>query len=217
VTSVTVPSRISSSSSRNPAVLTPSVRVSSALALTRSGGGISAQRSVANAQSSYVCLPSCLLFAKSQPLAGSLHVGSSARPWASSSSLELAGALAGPSIEYTSPRIFSSAKSNTSCRARMAPSSCRTPRGNGTSTQASLVWTGEPRAMHVCSARTQPLAGNRRATLRNPEAPNCTGTQPLAGNRRATPLLRSPRLVRTVRCRAGYVEETKIRIRNQSL
>ena len=129
------------------------------MALTRSGGGIYAQRSVASAQSSYVCLPSCLLFAKSQPLAGSLHVGSSARPWASSSSLELAGALAGPSIEYTSPRIFSSAKSNTSCRARMAPSSCRTPRGNGTSTQASLVWTGEPRAMHVCSARTQPLAG----------------------------------------------------------
>ena len=46
-----------------------------------------------------------------------------------------------------------------SCRARMAPSSCGTPRGNGASTQASLVWTGEPRAMHVCSARTQPLAG----------------------------------------------------------
>ena len=69
-----------------------------------------------------------------------------------------------------SPRAFSSAKSNTSCRARRATSSCRTPRGNGTSTQASLVWTGEPRAMHVCSARTQPLAGNRRAGLRNPEA-----------------------------------------------
>ena len=53
----------------------------------------------------------------------------------------------------------SPAKSSTPCRARRAPSSCRTPSGNSTSTQASLVWTGEPRAMHVCSARTQPLAG----------------------------------------------------------
>ena len=42
---------------------------------------------------------------------------------------------------------------------RVAPSSCRTRRGNGTSTQANFVWTGGPRAMHVCSARTQPLAG----------------------------------------------------------
>ena len=74
-----------------------------------------------------------------------------------------------------------------SCRARRRPSACRTPRGIRTSRQASLVWTGEPRAMHVCSARTQPLAGNRLATQRNPEAPNCTGTQPSARNPRATP------------------------------
>ena len=44
--------------------------------------------------------------------------------------------------------------------------------------------------MHACSARTQPLAGNRRATLQAPEAPNSVTTQPLAGNRRVTPLAR---------------------------
>ena len=44
--------------------------------------------------------------------------------------------------------------------------------------------------MHACVARTKPLVGNRRATLRNPEAPNCAGTQPLAGNPRVTTLLR---------------------------
>ena len=48
--------------------------------------------------------------------------------------------------------------------------------------QVSLTQTRAPRAMHVCSARTQPLAGNRHATLRNPEAPSCAGTQLLAGN-----------------------------------
>ena len=42
---------------------------------------------------------------------------------------------------------------------------------------------GEDRGMHACSARTQPLAGNRRATLRNPGAQSCAGTQPLAGTR----------------------------------
>ena len=44
--------------------------------------------------------------------------------------------------------------------------------------------------MHACAARTKVLVGNRRATLRNPEAPNCAGTQPLAGNPRVTTLLR---------------------------
>ena len=48
--------------------------------------------------------------------------------------------------------------------------------------QVSLTQTRAPRAMHVCSARTQPLAGNRHATLQNPEAPSCAGTQLLAGN-----------------------------------
>ena len=71
----------------------------------------------------------------------------------------------------------SPAKSSTPCRARRAPSSCRTRRGNGISTEAIVGWTGEPRAMHVCSARTQPLS-------------NCAGTQPLAGNRRVNTLLR---------------------------
>ena len=50
--------------------------------------------------------------------------------------------------------------------------------------QVSLTQTRAPRAMHVCSARTQPLAGNRHATLQNPEAASCAGTQPLAVNRR---------------------------------
>ena len=49
---------------------------------------------------------------------------------------------------------------------------------------------GEPRPMHACAARTKPLAGNRRATLRKPEAPKCAGTQPLAGSPRVTTLLR---------------------------
>ena len=64
---------------------------------------------------------------------------------------------------------------------------------------------------HVCSARTQPLARNRFATQRNPEAPNCTGTQPLARNRRATPLLRSPRLVGTVCCRTSSAPNKKMK------
>ena len=38
---------------------------------------------------------------------------------------------------------------------------------------------------------TQPLTGNRCATLEAPEAPSCAGTQPLAGNRRVTPYARS--------------------------
>ena len=196
-------SRISSSSSsRNLAVLTPSVRVSSALALIRSGRGISAQRSVANAQSSYVCLPSCLLFAKPQPLAGSLHVGSSARPWASSSSLELAGALARPSIEYAGPRV------GLGWRRRPAE------RQEETAPRHRQVWFGLVSLGRCTCAlphcENPASGGDRRATLRNPEAANCTGTQPLAWNRRATPLLRSPRLVRTVCCRTGYAEETTI-------
>ena len=41
--------------------------------------------------------------------------------------------------------------------------------------QVSLTQTRAPRAMHVCSGRSQPLAGNRPGSLRNPEAPNCAG------------------------------------------
>ena len=62
---------------------------------------------------------------------------------------------------------------------------------------------------HRIVQRTKPLTSNRRATLRNPEAPNCTGTQPLARNRRATPLLRSPRLVGTVCCRTSSAPNKK--------
>ena len=91
----------------------------------------------------------------------------------------------------------SPAKSSTPCRARRAPSSCRTRRGNGISTQAIVGWTGEPRAMHVCSARTQPLAGNHRAGLRTPDAPNCTWTHSCQG--------------------IAVPEETKLRIKRSSL
>ena len=51
-------------------------------------------------------------------------------------------------IEHTGHWISSSAGSPTPCRAQ--------------------------RATHACFARTQPLAGNRRATLRAPAAPNST-------------------------------------------
>ena len=64
---------------------------------------------------------------------------------------------------------------------------------------------------HRIVQRTKPLTSNRRATLRNPEAPNCTGTQPLARNRRATPLLRSPRLVGTVCCRTSSAPNKKMK------
>ena len=64
---------------------------------------------------------------------------------------------------------------------------------------------------HRIVQRTKPLTSNRRATLRNPEAPNCTGTRPLARNRRATPLLRSPRLVGTVCCRTSSAPNKKMK------
>ena len=110
---------ISSSGSRNLAVLTPSVRVSSALASTRSGGSISAQRPGSNSL-------------------GWCHVG------------RLREFFVFRARRCSCSALYRICRS--SCRARMAPSSCKTPRGNGTSTQGSLVWTGEPRAMHVCFA-----------------------------------------------------------------
>ena len=72
-------------------------------------------------------------------------------PWASSSSWEPTGALAGTSIEYIRPWISSSARRSTPCRARRRPSARRTPRGNGTARQASEVGRSDPRAMHACS------------------------------------------------------------------
>ena len=137
---------------------------------------------------------------KSQPLAGSLHVGSSARastsPWASSSCLEPAGALAGPSIEYTSPWIFASAKSNTPCRARRRPSARRTPRGNGTARQASEVGRSDPRAMHACSVTPESPCQHTECSgaelCRNPATGGEPSCHPLAA-----------RLVGAVCCRAS--------------
>ena len=125
-------------------------------------------------------------------------------PWASSSSWEPTGALAGTSIEYIRPWISSSARRSTPCRARRRPSACRTLRGASISRQASGVSRSDPRAIQACSVTQEspchPTESRGVELCRNPATGGESSCHHLAA-----------RLVGTVCCRTSSAPNKKMK------